>query len=176
MNKDSGTRNPKITLYKKKIIPRWGFEFTKILMNSKPKIFFIECNSTEYDYYQFKGLLKDDSFLRNYGHKIYTKLSIETKLSEELLEANNSLVRKYEIVKFINGKSLFKNTDNYYVRNYLMLVDKNDKSLSVFSSEQFYSSSGNSFSENEYEHLQSKLNEIYFEGDITIELIRNIIR
>ena len=155
MDLETDANNPKVTIYDYNfIIPRWTTEFDTILKNSNPKFIVLHCSSNEYQSSELERLLFDNRFLKNYEDKLYAILSENSRLSVELLKDNNSLSKKYKVLKFIKDKT----NGGYISSNYncLLLVDIQSNENSIIVSNDYYYHDGGYFTKEEYEFILRK--------------------
>ncbi|MBS1514104.1 MAG: hypothetical protein JSS63_03665 [Bacteroidetes bacterium] len=155
---------PKITIYENNyIIPRWSTEFENILMKSNPKFIFLSVLSPITE----KDLFSDSYFLKEQGKSIYNKLSENSGLSVELLTDNNSLLKKYKIVKTIEDNSSPSFRD--ITQHYILLANINSN---------FIPSKDKYFNQSEYKYILKKdsLGEVYYGDYNSIKTIESLTK
>jgi hypothetical protein len=175
MDLEVETDKPKIAIYDYNyIIPRWSKEFDNILRESNPKYLFLGCSSAFYYRKDLENLIWDKEFLKSYGDTIYKIMSEHCGLSVELLKDNNSLIKKYRVVKFMDEKD-----DHYHSQKALLLVDINSEGNSIFkiNLDEEHSIFGDTFTQMEYKFIVRKIKsgEVYFDGDLSIEFVKKIV-
>lgn len=168
--------NPKITIYDYNfIIPRWTGDFDQILKNSNPKLIALYCSSNLYESSELKNLLSDNHFLKQYEEKIYKILSEKTGLSVELLKDNNSLTKKYKVIKFIKDRPNRGYSSSNY--NYLLLIDIYENENSLIISNDYHYHDGDFFTKEEIEYIRMKneVGEVLFDDYLGIDKIEAAI-
>jgi hypothetical protein len=119
MDRETKEGMPAITILNSGgLIPRWKTDFNKVLAEEKP--FLIILYGVHYTLHNFWGEID-----RNLQAELFHQLSLNTKLSEELLKDNNSLLHKYQGVQ--QYKRIGNSTVLLYDKKIEHLLPENQK-------------------------------------------------
>lgn len=176
MDLETDTNNPKVSIYNYDyIIPRWTNEFSEILKKSNPNFIILACSKYSYQYSELQNLLSETKFLQNNEDKLYNILSKKSGLSVQLLKENNSLVKKYKVLKFIKKRT--DTRDNYLDSDYLLLVSTECNKNSIIVSNQYSYGEGDNFSSEELDFIlsQNEKGKVFFDDYLSIDSIKSAI-